>query len=98
MGYVLSVPPSALQGVGLGIVFQYLAIAPMKGRGAKDGPAPKADPISLTRFEIGLFGWMTPMAFVFSPAPHHLMPNAAAFWFLLQVVTAIGFYVLAANA
>jgi hypothetical protein len=49
----------------------------------------------LTLFEIGLFGWMALMAFVFSPAPHHLMPNAAAFWFLMQVVTAIGFYVLA---
>jgi hypothetical protein len=32
-----------------------------------------ADFISLTAFEIGLFGWMAIMAFVPFPAPHHLM-------------------------
>jgi Domain of unknown function (DUF4396) len=77
----------------LGIVFQYFAIAPMRGLGLKDGliAATKADFISLTAFEVGLFGWMAIMTFVLFPAPHHLMPNAAAFWLLMQVGMMIGF-------
>jgi Domain of unknown function (DUF4396) len=79
--------------VALGIVFQYFAIAPMRGLGLRDGlkAAAKADIVSLTFFEIGLFGWMALMAFVFFPAPHHLMPNSAAYWFLMQVGMMIGF-------
>lgn len=34
--------------------------------------AAKADMLSLTSFEIGLFGWMALMAFVFYPAPNRL--------------------------
>jgi Domain of unknown function (DUF4396) len=43
-----------------GIIFQYFAIAPMRGLGVKDDliAAAKADCISLTAFEVGLFGWM----------------------------------------
>ena len=79
--------------VAFGIVFQYFAIAPMRGLGLKDGlqAAAKADVISLTFFEVGLFGWMALMAFVFFPAPHQLMTNSAAFWFLMQVGMMIGF-------
>jgi hypothetical protein len=59
-----------------GIVFQYFAIAPMRGLGLKDGlvAAAKADFISLTAFEVGLFGWMAVTAFVLFPAPHQLTP------------------------
>jgi hypothetical protein len=79
--------------VALGIVFQYFAIAPMRGLGLRDGlkAAAKADFLSLTFFEVGLFGWMALMAFVFFPAPHHLMPNSAGYWFLMQVGMMIGF-------
>ena len=58
-----------------GIVFQYFAIAPMRGLAFWPGiwAAIKADTLSLTAFEIGLFGWMALMNFVlFHPAP---MPN-----------------------
>lgn len=77
-----------------GIIFQYFAIAPMRGLGVKDGliAATKADFISLTAFEIGLFGWMAIMTFVLFPAPHELMPNSAAFWLLMQVGMIIGFF------
>jgi hypothetical protein len=77
----------------LGIMFQYFAIAPMRGLGVRDGlrAAAKADVISLTAFEIGLFGWMAVMTFVLFPAPHHLMPNVAAFWLLMQIGMIIGF-------
>jgi len=76
-----------------GIVFQYFAIAPMRGLGLKDGliAAAKADVISLTAFEIGLFGWMAVMTFVLFPAPHHLTPSSAAFWLLMQVGMFIGY-------
>jgi hypothetical protein len=77
-----------------GIIFQYFAIAPMRGLGVKDGliAAAKADCISLTAFEVGLFGWMAVMAFVLFPAPHRLMPNTAAFWLLMQVGMMIGYF------
>jgi hypothetical protein len=78
----------------LGIIFQYFAIAPMRGLGLRDGlvAAAKADFISLTAFEVGLFGWMAVMTFVLFPAPHTLMPNSAAFWLFMQVGMMIGFF------
>jgi hypothetical protein len=80
--------------LAFGVIFQYFAIAPMRGLGLKDGlvAAVKADSISLTAFEVGLFGWMAVMAFVLFPAPHHLMPDSAAYWFLMQIGMIIGFF------
>jgi Domain of unknown function (DUF4396) len=79
--------------LAFGIVFQYFAIAPMRGLGLADGlvAATKADFISLTAFEVGLFGWMAVMAFVLFPSPHQLTPSSAAFWLLMQVGMMIGF-------
>jgi len=44
--------------LALGIGFQYLAIAPMRGLSLRKGliEAAKADVLSLTAFEVGLFG------------------------------------------
>jgi hypothetical protein len=83
-----------IAALAFGIIFQYFAIAPMRGLGLKDGliAAAKADFISLTAFEVGLFGWMAVMAFVLFPAPHHLMPSSAAYWLLMQVGMIIGFF------
>jgi hypothetical protein len=80
--------------LALGILFQYFAIAPMRGLGVKDGlvAAAKADFISLSCFEIGLFGWMALMAFVYFPAPHHLLPSSTAYWFLMQIGMIVGFF------
>src|SRR5690349_17443870 len=65
-----------------GIVFQYFAIAPMRGLSLRKGltEAAKADVASLTAFEVGLFGWMALMTFVFFPAPHHLHPDSPVYW------------------
>lgn len=82
-----------LAAVALGVVFQYFAIAPMRnlpiGKGLLD--AAKADVLSLTSFEVGLFGWMALMFFVFFPQPH-LTPADPAYWFLMQVGMVAGFF------
>ncbi len=76
----------------LGIAFQYLSIAPMRGLGLREGivAALKADTVSLTAFEIGLFGWMAVMQLVLFTDPH-LTPNHAAYWFLMQIGMIFGF-------
>ncbi len=81
-----------LAAVSIGIVFQYFAIAPMRGLNLKDGmwEAAKADILSLTSFEIGLFGWMALVVFVLFPNPH-LRPDSPVYWFLMQIGMMIGF-------
>nr|WP_287761725.1 DUF4396 domain-containing protein [Acidiphilium sp.] len=68
----------------LGIIFQYASIVPMRGLRPVEGviAAIKADALSLTSFEIGLFGWMALMRFVFfHPA---LEPDSPVFWFMMH--------------
>lgn len=75
----------------LGIAFQYFNIAPMRGVWGMSSlwAAIKADTLSLTAFEVGLFGWMALMHFVlFQP---RLEPNQAAYWFMMQIGMCIGF-------
>ena len=81
-----------LAAIALGVLFQYFAIAPMRGLGLRKGlvQAARADVLSLTSFEIGLFGWMALMSFVFFPAPH-LRPDSPVYWFLMQIGMVIGF-------
>jgi hypothetical protein len=76
----------------LGIGFQYFAIAPMRGLGVRDGlvQAAKADVLSLSAFEIGLFGWMALTYFVFFPGPH-LHPDNPVYWLLMQIGMIAGF-------
>jgi ABC-type antimicrobial peptide transport system permease subunit len=82
-----------LIALALGIVFQYFAIAPGRGLGVGKGLAlaAKADVLSLTSFEIGLFAWMAVMALAFYPAPHHLHPDDPVYWLLMQIGMIIGF-------
>ncbi len=79
--------------LALGIAFQYFAIAPMRGLGFRKGivQAAKADVLSLTAFEVGLFGWMALTALVFFPGPH-LHPDSPVYWFLMQVGMVLGFF------
>jgi hypothetical protein len=80
-----------LAAVILGIIFQYFAIAPMRGLGLRKGlaEAAKADIISLSAFEIGLFGWMALMHFVLIPGLH---PGSPVYWFLMQIGMIAGFF------
>ncbi|MCR8897490.1 DUF4396 domain-containing protein [Gordonia sp. GONU] len=76
----------------LGILFQYFAIAPMRKLGVRDGltAAAKADFLSLTAFEIGLFAWMILVSTVLFTAPH-LHPDEAAYWLMMQIGMVLGF-------
>jgi hypothetical protein len=78
--------------LGLGIAFQYFALAPMRGLGFGKGiaRAAKADVLSLTAFEVGLFGWMALMAFVFFHEPH-LHPDSPVYWLGMQIGMVLGF-------
>ncbi len=77
---------------GFGIAFQYFSIAPMRGLSLRDGivAALKADTLSLTAFEVGLFGWMAIVQLVLFTAPH-LAPDHAAYWLLMQIGMVLGF-------
>lgn len=78
--------------VALGLVFQYFAIVPMRDLSFRKGivAAAKADILSLTAFEIGLFGWMALTSMVFFPAPH-IHPDSPVYWFMMQIGMCLGF-------
>ncbi len=75
----------------LGIVFQYFTIAPMRGLSFGPGvwAAIKADTLSLTAFEIGLFGWMALTYFIFFHP--HVKPDQPTYWLMMQVGMLIGY-------
>jgi hypothetical protein len=64
----------------------------MRNLGVRDGiiAALEADTLSLTAFEVGLFGWTALMQLVFFTAPH-LSPDHAAYWLLMQIGMVLGF-------
>ncbi len=75
----------------LGIVFQYFSIVPMRGLGFKEGviAAMKADTLSITAYEAGMFVWMALVYFVFFHP--HLRPNQPAYWLMMQIAMIFGF-------
>lgn len=75
----------------LGIIFQYFSIAPMRNISGWPAiwAAIKADTISLTAFEVGLFAFMFWMHRHFQP---HLEPKQPEYWFLMQIGMIIGFF------
>lgn len=84
----------------IGVAFQYLTIVPMRGLSFGKGlvAAVRADTISITLFEVGMFGWMALTYFILFPSPH-LKPGMAAFSFMMQIAMVAGFLTaLPANA
>jgi hypothetical protein len=73
----------------VGIFFQYFSIAPMRGLGLRDGivAAAKADTLSLTAYEIGMFGWMAVVQLELFPG---LEPTSWSFWFQMQIAMILG--------
>jgi len=76
----------------LGVAFQYFTIAPMRGLSFLPGirAAIKADTLSITAWQVGMYGWMALTYFVFFPAPH-LRANQAQYWFMMQLAMIVGF-------
>lgn len=77
----------------IGIVFQYFTIAPMRGLSLFPGiwAAIKADTLSITSWQLGMYGWMLLTYFVIFPHPH-LQPNQAGYWFMMQFAMIAGFF------
>jgi hypothetical protein len=77
--------------LALGIAFQYFAIAPMRGLGLREGlvEAAKADVLSLTAFEVGLFGWMA--IYQLGVFGGSVPIDSPTYWFLMQIGMALGF-------
>ncbi|KMO31230.1 membrane protein [Methylobacterium variabile] len=80
---------------GLGIVFQYFAIVPMRGLSPGEGimAALKADTASLIAWQVGMYGFMAFAQLYLFP---HLFGqraevNTAEFWFAMQFAMLAGF-------
>jgi len=74
----------------IGVTFQYAAISPMLHQTGTSiwWRALKIDFLSLTAWQVGMYGWMALVIFVwFGPIP----PTHIEFWFLMQLAMACGF-------
>ncbi|HEX4261994.1 MAG TPA: DUF4396 domain-containing protein [Acetobacteraceae bacterium] len=78
-----------------GIVFQYFTIAPMRNLSLGRGiiAAGKADTLSLTAWQIGMYGFMVFANFVIFRdwIGARLQTNTAVFWFMMQIAMLCGF-------
>lgn len=73
-----------------GIAFQYFTIKPMKKLSVGKGlmTALKADALSLTAWQLGMYGWMAVVIFVvFGEIPK----TNPTFWFMMQIAMLAGF-------
>jgi hypothetical protein len=75
-----------------GIAFQFFTIKPMRnlstGKALK--AAVKADALSLTSWQIGMYGWMAIAVFVIFG--HELKKTDPVFWFMMQIAMIAGFF------
>lgn len=78
-----------------GIVFQYFTIAPMRNLGLVDGiwAAIKADTLSLTAWQVGMYGFMAFAYFYLfgTLLGVRLTTNTVEFWFMMQIAMLCGF-------
>jgi hypothetical protein len=75
----------------IGIAFQYFTIKPMTEQSAGQAflSALKADSLSLTAWQVGMYGWMAIATFVIFG--HPLDKAAPVFWFMMQIAMLFGF-------
>lgn len=75
-----------------GIAFQYFPIRAVRQVRPRDAiiDAVKADTLSLTAFEVGMFAWMAVIYFVFL-AERRPDPSMILFWFIMQIGMVFGF-------
>ncbi|HEY1686430.1 MAG TPA: DUF4396 domain-containing protein [Tepidisphaeraceae bacterium] len=78
-----------------GIAFQYFTIKPMRGLSVGQGLAQaiKADTLSLTSWQLGMYGFMAVAHFWLfgSLLQTTLRVNSAEFWFMMQIAMICGF-------
>ena len=74
-----------------GIAFQYFTIVPMRGLSPGEGVSRrlKADALSLTAWQVGMYGWMAIAVFVIFG--HELPKTGPVFWFMMQIAMLAGF-------
>lgn len=74
-----------------GIVFQYLTIKPMQQLTPWQGllAALKADTLSLTAWQVGMYGWMAIATFVIFG--YEMDSSGPVFWFMMQIAMLAGF-------
>lgn len=74
-----------------GIAFQYFTIAPMKGLSPGRGiiQAVKADTLSLTSWQVGMYGWMAIATFLIFG--FEIEKTEPVFWFMMQLAMLAGF-------
>lgn len=75
----------------IGIMFQYYAISPMRDLSLGDGlkAAIKADILSLSAWQVGMYGWMAIVTFAIFG--HEIPPTDPVFWFMMQIAMLAGF-------
>ncbi len=74
-----------------GIAFQYFTIVPMRHLSPRQGllAALKADSLSLSAWQIGMYGWMAIVTFLIFG--RELEKGDPVFWFMMQVAMLAGF-------
>jgi hypothetical protein len=80
---------------GIGILFQYYTIKPMRGLSPGEGlaQAVKADALSLTAWQIGMYGFMAIAQFLLFRRELGIPLQVASFefWFMMQIAMLAGF-------
>ena len=76
--------------LAFGVTFQYAALSPMLGRTGLPvwWRALKVDFWSLSAWQVGMYGWMALVIFVWFG---RIEPSRIEFWFLMQLAMACGF-------
>lgn len=74
-----------------GVAFQYFTIKPMKNLSPGQGlwAAIKADTLSLTAWQVGMYGWMAMATFLIFG--HEIPKTNPVFWFMMQIAMLAGF-------
>ncbi|MEX3928247.1 DUF4396 domain-containing protein [Paraburkholderia sp. BR10936] len=87
--------PDFLVAFLLGIVFQYFTIKTMRGLSATEGvvAAVKADIASITAWQVGMYGLMAIIQFLWFKPAYGMVANVgtAEFWFAMQLAMLAGF-------
>jgi hypothetical protein len=77
--------------LAFGIIFQFFTIAPMRGLGLWEGlwQAGKADVLSLSAWQVGMYGWMAIATFAIFG--HEIEKTDPVFWLMMQIGMLAGF-------